>query len=497
MSSNRSDTRSTKRTTKGPARWTSANIHPAVFYGVFAGLSLLGLCLVLNRHFPWATGEHPRFYWSSWAAAGPAALIFSAVILWLDRYEREPWRLLLVAFLWGGLGTRAILHPTVRFLRELRVAPIAQKVGEFQGNYAQAHRVSIPAGVVSGVMSVTLEAAEVGELDEAQTQYIWDEVTDYVRAYRRSHPPDIPPTFVWGEEIELEGEVKERPGVVNVTEGAIEASEVGPFLEEMSKAVVLFFILLLLPHEFDGVLDGLVYGALVGLGFAMVENVQYLYKVQVNPADGLTACEAFLSTATIRIFFHGLTGHAMYTGLTGAGLGLARTQRRRWLRWSGPPLLFGLAVLAHMLWNSLPTPEWWEHTFIDDSGFAEVAVGSFTRLLLISGPFLAVLLYILLANRQRERKALADFEPSAGITPYTRTDILLHRPQRLGAQWRAFREQGLAGWRTSVRLQRILIEWALVRQRWAEGHVAEGLDVQQIECRYQDRATALARMLNR
>ena len=55
-----------------------------------------------------------------------------------------------------------------------------------------------------------------------------------------------------------------------------DTSVTGPFLEELSKGFVLFLLFLMLPNEFDGLLDGLIYGALVGIGFAMVENVKYL-----------------------------------------------------------------------------------------------------------------------------------------------------------------------------------------------------------------------------
>ena len=50
---------------------------------------------------------------------------------------------------------------------------------------------------------------------------------------------------------------------------------VAPVVEETAKALVLFAILFFWRHELNSLLDGMIYGAMVGMGFAMVENVLY------------------------------------------------------------------------------------------------------------------------------------------------------------------------------------------------------------------------------
>ena len=40
--------------------------------------------------------------WASAALALGCAVPHAVVVLWLDRYEAEPWRLILTALLWGG-----------------------------------------------------------------------------------------------------------------------------------------------------------------------------------------------------------------------------------------------------------------------------------------------------------------------------------------------------------------------------------------------------------
>src|SRR5713226_7097643 len=54
--------------------------------------------------------------------------------------------------------------------------------------------------------------------------------------------------------------------------GAASAVIFAPIVEESSKALILFILFFWKKDEFDGVVDGIVYAALVGLGFAMTEN---------------------------------------------------------------------------------------------------------------------------------------------------------------------------------------------------------------------------------
>ena len=42
-------------------------------------------------------------------------------------------------------------------------------------------------------------------------------------------------------------------------------------------------------HEFDGVLDGIVYAGMVGLGFAFTENVLYYGRTALEGGDVLAA----------------------------------------------------------------------------------------------------------------------------------------------------------------------------------------------------------------
>lgn len=104
-------------------------------------------------------------------------------------------------------------------------------------------------------------------------------------------------------------------------------SFVAPVVEETAKGAILFGIYRFMHHEFDGLLDGLTYGALVGFGFGMTED--FFYYVQAFSDDGLAGLTL---TAILRGVVFKLN-HSVFTACTGVGLGLAvhclRPGRRR------------------------------------------------------------------------------------------------------------------------------------------------------------------------
>lgn len=132
-----------------------------------------------------------------------------------------------------------------------------------------------------------------------------------------------------------------------------------PLVEELSKGAALlaaFFVSRSLfkrfgRMEFEGVTDGIVYGAAVGFGFAFTEDILYLFNNAYISNDLGVGIDVFM----MRVDFFGLNslGHAIYTGTFGAGLGMATwatTQRAR----IGWPLL-GLAIgmFMHAMHNGL------------------------------------------------------------------------------------------------------------------------------------------------
>jgi RsiW-degrading membrane proteinase PrsW (M82 family) len=122
-----------------------------------------------------------------------------------------------------------------------------------------------------------------------------------------------------------------------------------PLVEESTKALGLLVLFWLLRAEFDNMRDGIVYGALVGLGFTWFEAP--IYVAQGYAETGVAPWGMQLGW---RYALFGFGGHALFTAIFGASLGLALQTRRRWLRVVAPFCGLLLAIFAHALNNALP-----------------------------------------------------------------------------------------------------------------------------------------------
>jgi RsiW-degrading membrane proteinase PrsW (M82 family) len=119
-----------------------------------------------------------------------------------------------------------------------------------------------------------------------------------------------------------------------------------PLVEESFKGIAVLIILRVARNEFDDVLDGLVYGALIGVGFAMTENI--LYFGQGYLEEGF---RGFGVLVLSRAVLSGL-GHPAYTAITGAAVGWARSRHGQGvMRFIVPFLGWLTAVALHALWN--------------------------------------------------------------------------------------------------------------------------------------------------
>jgi RsiW-degrading membrane proteinase PrsW (M82 family) len=245
---------------------------------VLAGLAIVAVLFVILIII--GSVPDPVGLAASIAAASIPAMIYAAVVLWLDRYEIEPKRAVIACFAWGAVG--AILF-------------------------------SLIAGLI-------LESLLYQGLGPAEAS------------------------------------------VVSTVFGA-------PLVEETFKGLAVLILLVVARDEFDNVLDGLVYGALV-LG---------------------------------RAVFSGF-GHPAYTAVTGAAIGWARGRHGQgFLRILVPMLGWAIAVALHMAWNGgvlLGVAR-----FGDDGGLLEVVV--FLTLLVIV-PAVLVLYAIARVSARNELQILRD-----------------------------------------------------------------------------------------
>lgn len=152
-------------------------------------------------------------------------------------------------------------------------------------------------------------------------------------------------TFLWGAApaiaLAIGAELAAGGLIASVFGPGSEATLVAPVIEESLKALALLGLFLFARREFDGVLDGIIYGALVGLGFSMSENV--LYLVAYN--------DQFMATWWLRTGLFGFN-HAFFSSIVGIGFGLVRYERRRSTKMLTVLGALGLAIGAHMLHNT-------------------------------------------------------------------------------------------------------------------------------------------------
>src|SRR5215472_14205257 len=102
----------------------------------------------------------------------------------------------------------------------------------------------------------------------------------------------------------------------------ISATFGAPLVEETLKGAVLFWLLWRRRQEFDGPTDGLMYAAMVGVGFAMMENIGYYIGALVRPEVGGAQLLGFT------FVFRGLLSpfaHPAFTAMTGIGAAYAAT----------------------------------------------------------------------------------------------------------------------------------------------------------------------------
>jgi RsiW-degrading membrane proteinase PrsW (M82 family) len=258
-------------------------------------------------------------------------LIYMTAIYWLDRYEREPWWMVAMVFLWGALG-----------------------------------------GALFGCVLNTLVISIISSFLDVSAA------------------------------------------------GAVGAVGVAPLVEEVTKILPLFVLILL--RHFDNTTDGLIYGAACGLGFAMTENIFYFYNV--GSVYGFS--ELFFHNILIRTCFTAVV-HGLASASWGFFLGLGR-YRGPWLRWLLLPLLgYGAAISIHAFWNGSVT---WAGLKDEQSWqwLAYLVIGALAVCM-----FLLSQLSLFLEHRTIKRELAA--EAQSGTLPQGHAAIIPYWSKRRGDAW--------------------------------------------------------------
>lgn len=240
-----------------------------------------------------------------------------------------------------------------------------------------------------------------------------------------------------------------------------------PIVEESAKAIILFAFFFFKKDEFDGVVDGIVYAALVGLGFAMTENIQYYGKAALEGGGGALTV-TFIIRGALAPF-----SHPLFTSLTGIGLGLARQTRNTALKFITPVLGLLMAICMHSIWN----------------GSAAIFGGGVFLLtyIVVMVPAFVILLVIILLALRREGQVVREFLRSdleRGTLTRQEYDQLGSVFARMGSSFNAFSQKGVRGWRTRMQFNQMASELAFHRSRVSRGVCPSNRDIQEMENAY-------------
>lgn len=128
--------------------------------------------------------------------------------------------------------------------------------------------------------------------------------------------------------------------------GAASAVVQAPIVEELAKGIGVLIVFVIGRRAFDGPVDGVVYGALVGAGFAFTENIIYF---------ATSFIEGGAAEASTTFFLRGILSpfaHVMFTAVTGFAVGVAARRGRAGS--VAVAFAWGLAgaMLLHGLWNA-------------------------------------------------------------------------------------------------------------------------------------------------
>jgi RsiW-degrading membrane proteinase PrsW (M82 family) len=229
---------------------------------------------------------------------------------------------------------------------------------------------------------------------------------------------------------------------------------VAPFVEEAFKGAAVVLILLMRRREFDGVVDGIVYAGMSGIGFAYVENVLYLGRTLADDGGGGTVF-VFLLRCVVSPF-----AHPLFTAATGIGIGVAVRARKPLLKVVAPIAGYLVAVLLHGAWN------WSASSGL--AGFREAYVS-------LQLPVFIAFIALALLARRREGNLVAqhlDIYGQTGWLTQQEVAMLSSLPARREARDWAQRTGGTPAKRAMRDFQELGSELAFLRERMARGTAA-------------------------
>ena len=253
----------------------------------------------------------------------------------------------------------------------------------------------------------------------------------------------------------------------DVVKNALIALGVG-FTEEIVKGIGLLILMYIMRARFENRADGILYGAVIGAGFALIENVLFFART-----DSYSTI-LFLTLGRVVL---GWLGHSTFTAFIGAALGTAREKGLSGWRfaWRGTQG-FAIAILLHTIFDTitLQANDAIRHTpgSIIVMILAIVAIIlNYVLLLALQGILYIMLMRTLARESAILREYLADEVQQGTVLP--EEYVVLQRAslqQRL--QRSLLMSQDIEGWRALKKLYTSEVLLAFTKWHAAHQHTA-------------------------
>ena len=249
-----------------------------------------------------------------------------------------------------------------------------------------------------------------------------------------------------------------------------------PIVEEFSKGSLLFILFWWKKDEFDGVVDGIVYAGMIGLGFAMTEN--FLYYGKAARAGGNYLTDFFILRGVMSPF-----AHPLFTSMTGIGLGLARQSSNKAVKFLMPIVGLLSAMLLHFGWNR--------------SALSGLDSFNFIYGLIMVPIFAGAIVAIVFALRREGRIVREHLwnDCQRGLFTPDEYHRLCYVRGRMGASYRALKWGGFRLWRTRMRFNQTASELAFHRSRVQRGMLTDPRAAYEREMAYVNHLFELRRQL--
>jgi hypothetical protein len=199
----------------------------------------------------------------------------------------------------------------------------------------------------------------------------------------------------------------------------------------------------------------------------------HLYAIFQPEGQGLGAAAAqWYSRQVLGLFF----GHATYTALIGAGVGIARQLPR--LRQRVLCILSGflIAIAAHFAWDA-----WVQFFPVSQSPFGLIEIH--LRTLFMSGPFTALVVVLLAIGLHLEGTALsrqlsAEAAAGNGTVDPPEVTVLVSPWRRFRARLRKLAQSGIGAYFRLARLQQAQLDLAMERWHRERNEIDEPLEAE-------------------